>query len=109
MIHIPADWYIYEFCRHYLKPKNIEQKRLQIVNESIQMKSVSKVPFGRLRDKRYYFYSGIISLPFGYPMLDCLRKEKQKCRSIHQKIQEKKDEFLKEEAKVIENNQRMRV
>ena len=46
-----------EFCRHYLKPKKIEQKRFQIVNESMQMKSVSKVQFHRLNDKRYYFYT----------------------------------------------------
>ena len=33
----------------------IEQKRFQIVNESIQMKTVSKVQFGQLNDKRFYF------------------------------------------------------
>ena len=77
-----------EFCRHHSKPKKIEQKRFQIVNESLQMKSVSKVQFGRLNDKRYYFYNGIImSLSFGHPMLDSLRKEKQKYHLIHQKIQ----------------------
>ena len=98
-----------EYCRHYLKPKKIEQKSFQILNESIQMKSVSKVQFGRFNDKRYYFYIGITSLPFGNRMLDPLRKEKQKYCSIYQKIQEKKYNFLKEEAKVIENNQRMRI
>lgn len=39
-----------EFCRQYLKPKKIEQKRFQITNESMQMKSVSKVQFGKLND-----------------------------------------------------------
>ena len=82
-----------EFCRQYLKPKKIEQKRFQITNESMQMKSVSKVQFGKLNDKRSYFYNGIMSLPFGHPMLDPLRKEKQKYCSIHQKIQEKKVRF----------------
>ena len=98
-----------EFCRHYLKPKKIEQKMFQIFNESMQMKSVSKVQFGRLNNKRCYFYNGIMSLPFGHPMLDPLRKEKQKYSIIHRKMQEKKFDFLKEEAQVIESNQRMRV
>ena len=57
------------------------------------MKSVSKVQFGRLNNKRYYFYNGIISLPFGHPMLDPLRKEKQKYSTIHRKIEEKNTIF----------------
>ena len=77
-----------EFCRHYLKPKKIEQKMFQIFNESMQMKSVSKFRFSRLNN-------GIMSLPFGHPMLDPLRKEKQKYSTIHRKIQEKKFDFLK--------------
>ena len=81
----------------------------QIFNESMQMKSVSKVQFGRLNNKRCYFYNGIMSLPFGHPMLDPLRKEKQKYSIIHRKMQEKKFDFLKEEAQVIESNQGMRV
>ena len=44
----------------------------------MQMKSVSKVQFGRLNDKRFYFSNGIISLPFVHPSLENLRKEKQK-------------------------------
>ena len=96
-----------EFCRHYLKPKKIEQKMFQIVNESMQMKSVSKVQFSRLNNKRYYFYNGMMSLPFGHPIIDPLRKEKQKYSTIHRKIQEKKYDFLKEEAQVTESNQRM--
>ena len=40
-----------------------------------------------------------MSLPFGHPMLD----------SLFDPMLEKKYNFLKEEAKVIENNQRMRV
>ena len=57
------------------------------------MKSVSKVQFVRLNNKRYYFYNGIISLPFGHPMLDPLRKEKQKYSTIHRKIEEKNTIF----------------
>ena len=36
-----------EFSKEYFKkPKKIKQKRFQIINESMQMKSVSKVQFG---------------------------------------------------------------
>ena len=50
-----------------------------------------------------------MSLPFGHPVSEPLRKEKQNYCLRHKKIQEKKFEFLKVEAKSIENNQRMYV
>ena len=57
------------------------------------MKSVSKVEFGQLNDKRSYFSNGFISLPFGHPYLEDLRKEKHKYRGIHKVIQEKNTNF----------------
>ena len=43
-----------EFLKEFLKkPIKIEQKRFQIVNESMEMKSVSKVQFEQLKDKRF--------------------------------------------------------
>ena len=67
-----------EFSKDYFKkPKKIKKKRFQI-NESMQMKSVSKVQFGRLNDKRFYFSNGIMSIAYGHPSLENLRKEKQK-------------------------------
>ena len=42
------------------------------------MKAVSKEQFGQLNDKRFYFSNGLMSLPYGYPCLEDLRKEKQK-------------------------------
>ena len=43
-----------EFLEEFLKkPIKIEQKRFQIINESMEMKSVSKVQFGQLNDKRF--------------------------------------------------------
>ena len=75
----------------------------------MQMKGVSKVQFGKLTDKRFYFSNGIISLPYGHPSLENMRKEKQKNRLIHKKIQEKKYEYLKEESKVLNDNQRLNV
>ena len=73
------------------------------------MKSVSKVQFGQLNDKRFYFSNGIISLPYGHPYLEKLRKEKHKCRDIHKVMQRKKDDFLKKESKVIENIPRINI
>ena len=102
-----------EFSNEFLsKPNKVEkteQKRFQVINESMQMKSVSKVQFGQLNDKRFYFSNGIISLPYGHPYLEKLRKEKHKYRDIHKVIQRKKDNFLKEESKVIENIPRLNI
>ena len=64
------------------------------------MKSVSKVQFGQLNNKRFYFSNDLISLPYGHPYLEELRKDKHKYRVIHKVIQEKKYNFLKEESKV---------
>ena len=101
--------FLNEFLSKPNKVEKIEQKRFQIINESMQMKSVSKVQFGQLNDKRFYFSNGIISLPYGHPYLEKLRKEKHKYRDIHKVIQRKKDDFLKEESKVIENIPRLNI
>ena len=53
------------------------------------MKSVYKVQFGRLNYKRFYFYNGLISLPFGHPILEPLRKEKRKHCLIHKKLKKR--------------------
>ena len=73
------------------------------------MKSVSKVQFGQLNDKRFYFSNGIISLPYDHPYLEELRKEKHKYRDIHKFIQRKKDDFLKKESKVLESIPRLNI
>ena len=101
--------YSNEFLTKPNKVKQIEQERFQVINESMQMESVSKVQFGQLNDKRFYFPNGIISLPYGHPYLEKLRKEKHKYRDIHKVIQRKKDDFLKEESKVIENIPRLNI
>ena len=45
-----------EFSKEFLKkPKKIQQKRFQIINESVQMKAVGKVQFGQLNDKQFCF------------------------------------------------------
>ena len=79
-----------KFSKYIEKPKKIQQKRFQIINDSMQMKGVSKIQFGKLHNKRFYFSNGIISLPYEHPTLENMRKEKQKNRLIHKTIQEKK-------------------
>ena len=70
-----------EYANEYLNKSNkvelIEQKRFQVVHESMQMKSVSKVQFGQLSDKRFYFLNGIISLPYEHPYLEKLRQQEK--------------------------------
>ena len=68
----------------------------------MQMKSISKVQFGQLNDKRFYLANGILSLPYGHPLLENVRKQKDKYRDIHKVIQTKKEDFLKEKTKVME-------
>ena len=75
----------------------------------MQMKSVSKVQFSQLNDKRFYFPNGIISLPYGDLYLEELRKEKHKCHDIHKVVQTKKDDFLKKESKVLQSIPRLNI
>ena len=99
--------YYTEFLTKPNPVSRIEQKRFQIVNESMQMKTVSTVIFGQLNDKRFYFSNGISSPPYGHPSLEKARKQKNKYRNIYKVIQTKKDEFLKEENIVLQNNPRL--
>ena len=72
------------------KVGQIEQNTFQVIRKTMQMKSISKAQFEQLNDKRFYFSNGIISLPYGHPYLEELRKEKHKYRHIHKVIQTKK-------------------
>ena len=101
--------YFNEFLTTDNKVELIEQRRFQVTNESMQMKSVSKVQFGQLNDKRFYFSNGLVSLPYGHPSFIELRKEKHKYRDIHKVIQTKKDEFLLKESKILENIPRLNI
>ena len=73
------------------------------------MKPVSEVQFEQLNDKRFYFSNGLVSLPYGHPYLEELRKEKHKYRDIHKVIQTKNDNFLKKESKVTESIPRLNI
>ena len=47
--------YSNEFLTKPNKVEQIDQKRFQVINESMQMKSVSKVQFGQLNGKSFFF------------------------------------------------------
>ena len=44
----------------------------------MRMQNISKSQFAGLNDKRFYFYGGIVSMPFGHLLLEILRKQKKK-------------------------------
>ena len=79
-----------EYTNEYLNKSNkvelIEQKIFQVVNESMQMKSVSKVQFGQLNDKRFYFSNRIMSLPYDQTYFEKLRQRKHKYRGKEKKM-----------------------
>ena len=57
--------------------ESITQKRLQVHNTNMKMKTITKCKFARINDKRYYFSDAIVSLPFGHPLLEKVRKYKK--------------------------------
>ena len=50
--------------------KKLIQKRLQVKNTNMILGSVNKVKFASLNYKRYYCSDGIVSIPFGHPLLN---------------------------------------
>ena len=73
------------------------------------MTSVNKVQLARLNHKRYYFSDGIVSLPFGHPTLNKVREYKKSLPKIHTVTQKEKNEILKRENEVVNNNERLRI
>ena len=89
--------------------KKIVQKRLQVKNTNMTMTSVNKVQFARLNDKRFYFSDGIVSIPFGHPTLNKVREYKKSLPKIHTVIEKEKNEILKRENEVVNNNERLKI
>ena len=89
--------------------ETITQKRLQVHNTNMKMKTITKCKFARINDKRYYFSDGIVSLPFGHPLLDEVRKYKKQFNKIHEKIEQEKDIILKYENEACMQNERLRI
>ena len=54
----------------------------------MKMTNVGTVQFANLNDKQFYFSDGLVSLPFGHPLLSDLhelRKSYQKIRTVIEK------------------------
>ena len=92
-----------------VEQETVVQKRLQIKNTEMIMTSVGKVKFARLNDKRYYFSDGIVSFPFGHPLLEELREYKKSLTEIHKSIEKEKNKLLKYENEVVNSHQRLRI
>ena len=73
----------------------------------MEMNTISKVQFGILDDKRFYFCDGIVSLPYVHPLLENLRKEKLKYRNTHSVIQTKKKFLQEKSSKVVKKISRL--
>ena len=70
--------------------------------------TVYKNKFAQLNDKRYYFISGINSLPFGHFLLSEARAFKNTFKeNVHEKILEKADELIKYERDALKKNSRL--
>ena len=54
------------------------------------MTSVDKVQFASLNDKSFYFSDGIVSLPYGHPVLKEVRDYKKSLPKIHRVIEKGK-------------------
>ena len=91
------------------KQKKLVQKRLQVKNTNMIMTSVNKVQFASLNDKRYYFSDGIVSLPYGHPLLEEVRQYKKFLPKIHTVIEKEKDKLLALEDRTIGLHERLRI
>ena len=98
---------LHEFCGQ--APKKIQQKRFQVLNNKMQMISVKKTQLAELNDKRFYFYNGIVSLPFGHYLLEDSGKLKEKFKSsIITEISKQKYDFLRVEVVAVRKCERLR-
>ena len=89
--------------------EKIIQMRLQVRNTEMKMTRVNKVKFAQLNDKRYYFSDGIVSLPFGHPLLDKIREYKLSLKDIKSKIKDEKEKLLKDENDAVNSHERLNV
>ena len=95
--------------KNKVEKEKVIQKRLQVKNTEMIMTSSNKVKFAQLNDKRYYFSDGIVSLPFGHPSLEEIRNYKKSLKDIHLIIDNEKEKLLKDENKVVNLNERLKI
>ena len=69
------------------------QKTLQVKNVEMKVTRVSKVQFSNLNNKLYYFSDGILSLPFGHPLLSDLSELEKSYPKIHTVIEKEKNKL----------------
>ena len=89
--------------------KKLVQERLQVKNTNMTMRSINKMKFASINDKRYYGFDGIVSLPFGHQLLNEVREYKKFLAKIHTVIEKEKDKILKLENDAFSKNERLRV
>ena len=89
--------------------KKLVQERLQVKNTNMTMRSINKMKFASINDKRYYGFDGIVSLPFGHQLLNEVREYKKFLAKIHTVIEKEKDKILKLEIETFSKNERLRV
>ena len=89
--------------------KQIVQKRLQVTNTEMKMTSINKVQFASLNNKRYYFLDGIVSLPYGHPLLSKIRQIKKPYQKIHAFIKQEKNNLLKLKNEAVAKHERLRI
>ena len=73
------------------------------------MTSINKEKFASLNYKRHYDSDGIVSLPFGGPLLNEVREYKKSLPKIHTVIEQEKDMILFLENKAFAKNKRLRL
>ena len=89
--------------------KQFAQKRLQVTNTEMKMTSVNKVQFTSLNNKRYYFSDGIVSLPYGHPLLSKIHQITKTYPKIHKVIEQEKNNLLKLENEAVAKHERIRI
>ena len=59
------------------------------------MTNVGTVQFANLNDKQFYFSDGLVSLPFGHPLLSDLHELRKSYPKIHTVIEKEKKKTIK--------------
>ena len=72
------------------------------------MASINKVK-SSLNDKRYCGFEGIVSLPFGHPLLNEVRDYKKSLPKIHTVVEQEKDKILFLQNNTFAKNERLRL
>ena len=57
----------------------------------MKMTNVGTVQFANLNDEQFYFSDGLVSLPFGHPLLSDLHELRKSYPKIHTVIEKKKN------------------